>query len=153
MSTPGACAASEQQLPYPQKPDLQNALIVSTVKTLAKAFISTQEKDQLVEKVGALDNQKFIRTYDRAYQTIRQYPRLMEQYGLKEHMRKEEFLQQLSSWDKNKMFSFIDALPDELIIAETRRYLARSESSQRHTDYISRICQIWDDVLGRFGMK
>jgi hypothetical protein len=150
---PSVCAASEEQPSSFQEPGLQNALIVSTVKTLAKAFISTQEKDQLMKKIEILDDKKFSRKYNRVYRAIQQYPRLTAQYGLKEHMSKEEFIREIRSWDKNKMFSFVNAVPDTVVLAETKHYLSRNDSDQHHADYIGRICQIWDDALGRAGLK
>ncbi len=106
-----------------------------------------------MKKIEVLDNQKFSRKYDRVYRAIQQYPRLTAQYGLKEHMSKEEFIREIGSWDAKKMFSFVDAVPDTAVLAETKRYLSRNDSDQRHADYIDRICRIWDDVLGRAGMK
>lgn len=133
--------------------NLDDAMIALTFKGLAKAFIATQNKDKLIEKLNSLDNKKFRIKYARAYKAIKGSPSFTLSYGFRDDMAKEELIKKIKSWNKKKMFEIIDAIPDEIISVEFKRYLNAKTAKSQKGEELEQVAWTWNEIIERLGIK
>lgn len=131
----------------------EDALIGSTFKTLAKLFISAQNKDRLMEKLNRMDEQKFQRRYARVYPVIKDAPAIVNHYGFKEKTPKPEVISKIKGMDKKDMLAAVDAIPDKAIARQFKLYLLEKKQSLQKSGSVEQITEIWNRLIGNMGFK
>jgi len=136
-----------------KKPGLEDALIGSTLKTLAKLFISAQSKDRLIEKLNNMDEEKFQRRYARIYQVIKDAPPVLSRYGFKQEMAKSAVINKIKAMEKKEMSGLIDAIPDAVIASQFKLYLNEKKQPLVKSNPVEQITGFWNKLIANAGLN
>jgi hypothetical protein len=125
----------------------EDMLISSTLKTMAKMFVSGQDKDKLIVRLNSMDEQKFQRRYARAYTVIKDSPLILERYRFTKDMAKPEIIAKIKTMDKKQMLESIDALADAAIATQLKLYLLEKKQTLQKTNAVEQIVGIWNKLI------
>ena len=135
--------------------DIQDRIIGSAFKTLAKAFVAVTDINKLKEdnarKIINMDEDKFRKRYAKVYEVIGNLPaRIKSVYGIREVMSREEAARSIKILDKNKAYEIIDVIPDKMIADQFRQYLQKKKQDIKNSNLAEQINQFWNKVTGKF---
>lgn len=133
---------------------VEDKMISATFKTLAKAFVSTQDINKLInngtEKIKKKDEEKFKKQYAKIYKIISAYPDFAASYGMTQDMTKEQVIEKMKSLEnKSKIYSLINAVPDDLIAEQFREYINAKRQEIQKSNIVLQINQLWNKILGK----
>ena len=104
----------------------ETKLIGYIFKILAKGLVVTTDIDTLktkcISKINNMSEEDFGVRYKDFYEHFANNRVSTDKFGLHDKMTKSEAIELIKGKDKDKMFAFIDALPDTFIANEYKRY-------------------------------
>ncbi len=135
---------------------LQERLISSTFKTLAKTYVSASDMEKLkkntLESMAGLDTGEFRAKYPRTLQLIGESPALAKQFGLRPDMSVEQARSFVRSMNKKKACMVIDAAADGAVarhVLEDISRRAKAAGSNNIADQVSAVWRALQDRLDR----
>lgn len=131
---------------------VQAAVVGSSVKTLARAFVATADLDEvkavIIEKLSRMKPEIYRRQYARRYRVIKDLPDgLKKKYGLVEHLPKDRMIAVIRSWDKKKSYEIIEAVPNETLAREVGVYFHAGDKGEKDKGFMQKVQIVWKDVL------
>lgn len=130
-----------------RNPAFTDNVIGSTFKTLAKAFVSAADIEQIkkdnIEKIRRMDEAKFRRRYAKIYDTIKDCPFLKGLLG-EERQDKQGIVNKIKSLDKKRIFEVLDSVPNAFIAGQFKLYLKEKKDRMQTTDVAVQIRKLWD---------
>lgn len=131
-----------------EKVSLEDRLISSTFKTLAKTFVTAVDIKKLkkdnIAKLNKMDKEKFQKRYLKVYEVIKDLPfSLKVRYGVTRQMNKERAIKIVEALDKKKMYEIIDAVPDRVIANQFRQYLSEKKQKIEKSNLLEQINKLW----------
>ena len=141
-----------------EKVNIEEKIIGSTFKTLAKAFVVMVDMDKLkknnIEKLSKMDEEKFRRRYAKVYEAIKDLPpKLKDSYGITEAMAKEQAIKNIESFDKKKIYETIDSIPDTIIVKQFKQYLSEKKQEMRKGGLVEQINKLWDKMIRKVNVS
>jgi len=141
-----------------EKVGVEDRIIGSTFKTLAKAFVLAVDINKLkknnINKLNKMSEEKFSKRYAKAYAIIKDLPpKLKESYGITEAMTKETAIRNTESLDKNKIYEIIDSIPDEVIAKQFKQYLSDVKEDIGKSSAVEQINKLWNKIIGKADVK
>jgi len=146
-------------LPHPlwaaQKVNAQDKIISSSFKTLAKAFVAASDiaalKKNNIAKLNQMSNEKFRQRYEKVYAVIKDLPsQVKADYGISDTMTKEQAIKNIEGLDKKAAYALINAIPDEIIAGEFRKYLSKKDDKIQKDSLLEQIKKIWHQITRKF---
>ena len=136
------------------KISMGDKFIGATFKNLAKAYISVVDLKKLkktnIEKIKAMDEEKFEKRYAKVFQVISELPKKVRTtYGINETMTKEQVTKKINSWDKKKICGIIDSIPEELIVKYFKEYVNKSKQNVKDSNLIDQVRSFWERIIRR----
>ena len=130
---------------------VEEKLIGSTFKTLAKAFVATTNLDELKQgnmlKLISMDTGKFKTKYRKVYPFIKDLPSdIRQQYGIQEDMSKDQAIKNINSIDKKRAYGLIDSIPDTTIASIYEKYCGEIAKQIQKNNIIQEIHQVWSNL-------
>lgn len=137
-----------------EKTSIGDKFIGSTFKSLAKAYISVVDLKKLkktnIEKIKAMDEEKFEKRYAKVFMVISELPKKVRTtYGISEGMTKEQVTRKINSWDKKKICGIIDSIPEELIAKYFKEYVNKSKQNVKDSNLIDQVRSFWERIIRR----
>lgn len=134
-----------------QKINAVDKIVGSTFKTLAKAFVAASDINALkknnIAKINKMTEEKFRKRYDKVYAVLKGFPdKLKADYGINQAMTKEQAIKSIELLDKDKAYTAIDFIPDEIIAAEFKRYLVVKGGQIQKSSLIKQINNLWRKI-------
>jgi hypothetical protein len=134
------------------KISLQDKMIGSTFKSLAKVFVLASDLDDLkrsnIDKINMMEEEKFRKRYTRLYEVIRELPlRVRIKYGFKENLLKEEAVKILDSFNKKRVCRLIDSVPEAVIAAEFKEYLSSKQKELQEYNIVRQVKDFWNEQI------
>lgn len=131
---------------------LEDKIISSTFKTLVKAYVATADLDKLkqdgINKINKMDNDKFNRRYANIYNKVRDLPdNLKTEYKVTEHKRRKEAIEDIKSLHKQKIYKAIDSIPDKIIADNFRQYLSEKREELQKSNLAEQVNKIWNKII------
>lgn len=141
-----------------EKSNLQDKIIASTFKTLAKGFVLAVDiqkiKEKNITKLKKMDEDKFKEKYAKVYQTIKELPPdFKKSYGIAEQMTKEQAIDNIDSLDKKRMYKAIDEIPDGFIAGIFKEYLFQTKEKIQEVNLVEQIKKLWNKIVAKAQMK
>jgi hypothetical protein len=134
-------------------PSMSDKIVGSTMKILAKAYVTTVNLPRLkakhIERISKMDEQSFRVSYARTLGVIRESPLLKSKFGLNENMGRAEAMERLQAIDKNTLCRMIDAVPDTVISARFRSFASRRDDAMRGMETPKKIETGWKSFQQR----
>jgi hypothetical protein len=132
---------------------MQDRLVSSTFKTLAKTYITASDfkalKDNTVKRLQALDTDSFHARYPRMLQLVADAPVLTKEFGLKADMPVNQAIAFVRSLDKKKTCSVIDMIPDQIVAQHVMRFMSGKTGSVNSENISSQVTAVWQDLQQR----
>lgn len=133
---------------------LDDRIIASTFKGLAKAFVASSDIKKLkkdgIAKLEKMDEEKFKARYRKVFAVIKNLPPMLRlQYGITENLPPQQAIVNIRLLDKNRIYEAIDAVPDAVIAAEFKRYLYQKEQGVKNSPTIESINKLWNRIIAR----
>lgn len=144
---------------FAQEPSsLEDKLIGSTFKTLAKAFVLVTDINKLKEDnmntLAKMDNDKFQVRYAKAYEVIKALPEsLKSRYKITENMSKNQAIKSIWSLNKDKIYEIIDLVPNKIIADQFRLRLRYRKQKSPNENLISQIHSYWNDLMKKMNLS
>ncbi len=144
---------------FPQEQaSMEDRLISSTFKTLAKTFVLMTDIDKLkednIDKIVRMDKDKFQKRYARIYEIIKDLPyNLRSRYAITEKMTKWQAIKDVESLDKGKIYEIIDLVPDKIIADQFRLRLRHRKQNVQKDNLITQINHYWNDLMKKMNMS
>lgn len=137
-----------------EKINIGDKLIGATFKSLAKAYITVVDLKKLkkanIEKIKAMDEEKFEKRYAKVFLVINELPRKVKAtYGINETMTKDQVVRKINSWNKKKICGIIDSIPEELIVKYFKEYINKSKQNVKDSNLIEQIRSFWERIIRR----
>jgi len=134
------------------KSDIEDKIIASTFKSIAKAYIMVvdlkQFKKDKIAMLQKMEEDKFRKRYAKTYAVMSELPKeLKNAYGIDENMNKEQAIRKINSLNKKKIYGIIDGVPDELIAKHFKQYLAKRKQTVQNDNIIGQIKDFWDRAI------
>lgn len=131
---------------------LEDKIIGSTFKTLAKAFVALNDigklKKENIDKINKMDEDKFKKRYSQVYKVIKNLPdNLKSAFKISVQMSKEEVIKNMESLDKQKLYKVIDSIPDTFIASQFKRYLNDKKQELQKSNVVEQISKFWDKIM------
>lgn len=135
-----------------EKASLQDKIIGSTFKTLAKGFVAVMDinkfKKDNIAQINKLKPDKYKRKYAKVYEVIKELPSdLKNKYGIIEDMPREQLIKDIESLDKKNIYEAIDLIPDIIIAKEFKGYLNKKKQGVQESNLVKEINNFWNKVL------
>lgn len=138
----------------PQKNErlkIEDNLIASTFKILAKLFVATVDTKKLkkdnIKKINKMDEEKFSKRYVEVYKVIKYCPVLMARYQVNEDMTKKQAIAKIKLLDKKQLYDAIDLIPDSVIAGLFKEYLHKKGQDIRQGKLIEQVKQVWNKIV------
>jgi hypothetical protein len=132
---------------------VQDRLISSTFKTLAKTYISTTDfnslKKNTLARLTQLDTEAFHQKYPRTLQVISDSPALKKQFGLNPGMSVGQAMLFIRSLDKKKVSAMIDAVPDQVVARHVMEDMASATKSVNSKNIGDQVAAVWSNLQDR----
>lgn len=141
-----------------EKLSIEDIVISSTFKSLAKGFILLNNIDSLkknnVSRLNKMDEKKFKKQYAKVYNTLKDLPvQLKNTYKITEHMTKAQAIKNIESMDKKKLNRIIDSIPDTVIAANFKSYINEAKQKIQEKDIIQQIDNLWNKIIKQSGKE
>lgn len=138
-----------------QKLSVQDWTISSTLKILAKAYVASSDINALKKKglagLDAMSDERFRDKYQKVYLIIKDLPSdIKADYGISESMNKTQAVRIIEGLDKKKAYALIDAIPDQMVCAEFKKYLSKNASVEKKESLSEKIDRFWRHATGKF---
>lgn len=154
------CAVLFNGYIFAQEPaaSLEDKIISSTFKVLAKAFVLTTDIDKLkrenIAKLAKMDDEKFQMRYSKVYALAKDLPQsLKSRYKFTENMSKEQAIKDIKLLDKDRIYEIIDLVPDKIIADEFRLRLRYRKQKVPNENLIAQIHSYWDDLMKKLNLS
>jgi uncharacterized membrane protein YccC len=132
---------------------VQDRLISSTFKTLAKTYIATTDfntlKKNTIARLEQLDTDSFHEKYPRVLQIINDAPALQKQFGLRSDMSVERAISVIKSLDKKKVSAMIDAVPDQVVARRVAEDISSASQSVNSKNVLDQVTAVWRNLQDR----
>lgn len=147
LSFPFVCFAQE-------KSSMEDRIIGSTFKALAKALTVTVDVNKLKEaninKLAGMEEEKFKKRYAKVYAAIKELPPgLKVRYGITEQMTKERVIEDIKSLDKKNINEAIDSIPDRVIAKQFKQYISEKRQLLANSDVVGQINECWNKIMSK----
>ncbi len=134
---------------------VQDRAISSTLKILAKAYVASSDMDALkkkgVDDLKTMSEEKFRDKYQEVYIVIKDLPSdIKMDYAISGSMSKEQAVRIVEGLDKKKAYALIDAVPDQMVCAEFKKYLSKNDGLEKQESMSKKIDRFWRHVSGKF---
>lgn len=141
----GNCSAKE-------KINLEDRIIGSTFKSLAKAFMVAVDWDKLkkanIDKLKKMDEEKFKKQYHKVYGELEGLPEgIKSDFKINAQMTKKEAIRNIKSLDKKKIYQIIDSIPDTFIAAQFKKYLGKGAGKLKKNNLVKQINKFWNEII------
>lgn len=118
---------------------LREFLVGGTIKTMARVFVKTSNltrlKTKYIKQIATMKDDKFRRNYSKFYVVYTQLPPdLKESYSFRENATKTEIIAIIERVNKKDLFTIINKVPSEFIVAQTRYYSQPKDKQQEPVD-------------------
>jgi hypothetical protein len=135
-----------------EKTDLQDRLIGSTFKLIAKSYVTMTDLKQLrknmLGRLEGMSEEELKIKYARTYAAVKSLPAgVKAAYGVNEDMNKLQVVNKINSWDKKRICGFIDSIPDTIIANEFRGYLDRRRQGIQKQNIVEQIKGFWNRIV------
>ena len=145
-----------QQSSFAQQNDnnkFSDTIIANTLKSIAKAYVSTANLDNLIKKltssINNMSEETFRKKYLTIYPIIRQSPGLASMYP--ESLSKKRAKAIIYGIDKDKIYKTIDALSNKAIAEKCVSYInKRSAKTKSSSDKLN---GLWNNTLSWLGIN
>lgn len=139
-----------------EQPTLEDKAIGSTFKALARVFVAVTDINKLkkdsIHKITKMNEEKFNKKYSHAYKIIQDLPPdLKTDYSVTENMSKDQAVKNIESLDKEKIYKIINAVPDEFIALQFKRYLSDKKQATPKTNAADQINKFWNKTIKKSG--
>jgi hypothetical protein len=131
----------------------EDLIVGSTFKTLAKLFISSQNKDRLIDSLTRMDEQKFQRRYTRVYAVIKDSTAILNRYGFKQDTTKTNIISKIKTMDKKEMLAVIDSISDTAITRQFRLYLLERKQTLENSNSVEQMVGMWNRLIKNMGLN
>ena len=132
---------------------VQDRLISSTFKTLAKTYIAATDfnalKKNTLARLEQLDTGSFHERYPRTLQIITDAPALKTQFGLRGDMTVDQAIAFIRSLDKKKVSAVIDAVPDQVVARHVLDDISRTTKSVNSKNIGDQVAAVWHNLQDR----
>ena len=137
-----------------EKVRIEDMIIGSIFKSLAKAFVTTTDINKLkkdnIDKLNKMDADKFRRRYAKVLEVIKDLPSDFQiSYGVSEQMTKEEVIKDIESFDKKKINEAIDSIPDTIIVKQFKKYLSEKKQEIQKGKLAEQINKFWNKIVDK----
>ena len=137
-----------------EKVSLQDKVIGSTFKTLAKGFVAVVDMDKFkkdsIRQINKKRPDKYKKEYAKVYEVLKELPtELKIKYGIVENMSKEQLIKDIESLDKKKAYVLIDSIPSAIIAKEFKKYLHEKKQRVEESNFVKEINEFWNKVLAK----
>jgi hypothetical protein len=133
-----------------QKPSVEDALVGSMFKTMAKTYLAAVDIEKFkannISRVNGFNEESFRRHYARFLRVAGKSPRLKKEFGLSPDMAKEKAISLFRSLDKKKLYRMIDAVPDQVVNDEFKLYLSREKIKSRNRNIGDQVKMVWANL-------
>lgn len=134
-----------------EKVSVEDKIIGSTFKSLAKAYVATADMEKLkkenIAKINKMDEEKFNRRYAKVYNAVKDLPEnLKKEYKITEDKSREQAIKDIQSLDKKQIYKALDAVPDTIIANNFKRYLNEKKEELQKTNLAQQINKVWDKI-------
>lgn len=135
-----------------EKASIEDKIIGSTFKALAKTFVAMADIDKLkknnIDKLNKMDKEKFKKRYAEFYEVIKDLPvELKVAYGIGEAMAKEQAVRNIDSLNKKRIYEIVDSLPDIIITKQFKRYLSQTKQEIQKSNIVEKINKVWNKIV------
>jgi hypothetical protein len=146
-----SCFSFTQALPV-QNLSIQDRVIASTFKALAKIYLSAVQEDRLknavIKDIDKMDNVKYEKRYADIYSVLKTYPMVVRKYGLTADLSKEMAISRISILSKKDINGLIDDIPDEYLVWQYVQYLKKKgKDESKNQDHLGQVHEVWGRVL------
>jgi hypothetical protein len=146
-----ACAAGAPGTE--EKTGFGDRVISSSIKLMAKTYVMTTDLEKLKRKhitqMRQMDDEEFYVRYANTLGVIDESAPLRKICGIGGNLDRAGWEKLVAGLDKNKLYKMIDAVPDEVIAARFRRFMARRMEAMKNMDLTKRIQYAWNSLVGR----
>lgn len=127
---------------------MEDKIIGSTFKTLAKAFVAMTDINKLkkdnIDILNKMEEAKFRTRYAKVYGVIKDLPpKLKASFRVTEHMAKEQAVKNIESLDKKRIYETIDSIPDTIIAKQFKRYLSEKQQEMQKSNIVKQVNNLW----------
>jgi len=141
-----------------EKVSIEEQIIGSTFKTLAKAYVAIVDINKLkksnIDKLNNMDEEKFQRRYIKVYEVIKDLPFPVKvNYRITEHMTREEVIRNIRLLNKEKIYTIIDSLPDAFIANHFKQYFIEKKQEIQKSNIVEQIRNLWNKIIGKVEEK
>lgn len=141
-----------------QKANLEEKVIGSTFKSLAKTFVVVTDinklKSQNIKKLEKMSEAKFKKQQVKVYPVLEELPlAIKEKYGVREGMDKAQAIKNIESLNKKKIYEIIDNVPDATITRLFKQELDKLKEDIAKSDLAGQIRKFWDKIVQKSGGK
>jgi hypothetical protein len=135
-----------------EKTDLQDKLIGSTFKLIAKSYVTMTDLKQLrknaLGRLEGMSEEELRVKYARTYASVGNLPAGVKvAYGVNEDITKLQAIEKINSWDKKRICGFIDSIPDTIIANQFRGYLDRRRQGIQKQNIIEQVRGFWNRIV------
>jgi hypothetical protein len=140
-----------------EKISVEDRIVGSTFKTLAKAFVAIVDINKLkknnIDKLNKMNEEKFKKRYAGVYKIIKYLPaELKVSYGITEAMTKEKVIKNTESLDKKKIYEMIDSIPDAIIANQFKQNLSEKRQEIQNSNTVEQINKFWNKMIEKVNM-
>ncbi len=137
---------------------VEDKMISSTIKSLAKAYVATADIEKLkkknIERIRKMDAARFRQQYDDAYETLKDLPhKLKVRYSIKETMTKEQAIANIVSLDKKTIYETIDAVPDAIVAEQVRLRLKKDKPDGKPATLMEKVGAVWNSLVKKISRE
>lgn len=139
-----------------EKVRLEDRIIGSTFKALAKAFVVVMDfnkfKADNISKLSKMDEEKFQKRYAKVYLVVKELPfQIRIRYRISEQMTRGEVIRDIESLNKKQVYESIDSIPDTIIAKQFKQYLNEKKQKPQKSNIVGQINQLWNKILEKIG--
>jgi hypothetical protein len=132
------------------KENFGDRVVGSSIKLMAKTYVLTADLEKLkrthTARIDGMDDESFRFAYGRTIAVVEASPRLRNEAGLMDRRRARELIAGL---DKKKLCRMVDDVPDAVIAAQFRDFMARRMDRMKGMDLTKRIQYAWSSFVKR----
>jgi hypothetical protein len=137
-----------------EKVSLQDKIIGSTFKTLARGFVAVVDinkfKRDSIKLINKKRPEKYKKEYAKVYEVLNELPpELKTKYGIVENMSKEQVIKNIESLDKKKAYVLIDSVPNAIIAKEFKKYLREKKQEVQESNLVKEINKFWNKAVAK----
>ncbi|MFA6384904.1 MAG: hypothetical protein WCY10_06010 [Candidatus Omnitrophota bacterium] len=133
---------------------VQDRLVSSTFKTLAKTYITTADfkvlRDNTVKRLQQLDTNSFHQLYPRVLRIVDDAPVLKKELGLRSDMTVSQAIAFVKSLDKKKSCAVVDMIPDRVVAYHVGQFMAEKTDPANSKNIAARVAAVWQHIQKKF---